>query len=152
MDGAGSLVLDASVAAKWYLVAGEDHLADAGAVLAGFSSGRLDLVAPDTIFTEVASAITVATLGRQPRLTTPLARLAIDRFLDLPLRIVASRRFLPVAFDLVHQHGCALYDAVYLALAQQLGIPFITADRKPYQRIGHLPDVVWLGDYTGADQ
>ncbi len=47
---------------------------------------------------------------------------------------------------LAHQHGCAFCDALYLALAQRLGIPFITADRRLHQRIGHLPDVVWLAD------
>lgn len=83
MDGTGSLVLDASVAAKWYLVAGEDHVEEAADLLAAFSAGRLDLVAPDSIFSEVASAITVATLGRQPRITQQLGRLAVERFLNL---------------------------------------------------------------------
>lgn len=152
MDGTGSLVLDASVAAKWYLVAGEDHVEEAADLLAAFSAGRLDLVAPDSIFSEVASAITVATLGRQPRITQQLGRLAVERFLNLDLRTVPSKELVPAAFDLVHLHGCALYDAIYLALAHWSGISFITADRKLHQRIGHLSSVVWLGDYTGADQ
>jgi len=152
LAGDGSFVLDASVAVKWYLVAGEDQLEEAAQVLAAYSGGRLDLVAPDAIFSEVVSAITVATLGRQPRITRQLGRLAIVRFLDLELRTLPGKDFLPAAFDLVHQYGCALYDAIYLALAQRLGIAFITADGKLYQRIGHLPEVVWLGDYTGADR
>lgn len=33
-------------------------------------------------------------------------------------------------------------------MAKRLGIPLITADRRLYQRIGHFPDVLWLGDYA----
>ena len=54
---------------------------------------------------------------------------------------------IPAAYRLVHEHGCALYDGLCLALAQLLGIPFITADRKLYRRVGHLPEVIWLADY-----
>jgi len=48
-------------------------------------------------------------------------------------------------------HGCALYDALYLALSQRLAIPFITADGKLYRMIRHLPYVVWIGDYSPGE-
>lgn len=141
------LVVDASVAVKWYLPEGEDDLDAARLVLDRFSAGDLGLVAPDLLVYEVASAVTVATIGRQPRLSRALGDLAIDRFLGLGLRTANGAGLLPAAFALVHRHGCALYDASYLALAQRLGIPFLTADRKLHRRIGHLPEVVWLADY-----
>lgn len=141
------LVVDASVAVKWYLPEGEDDLDAARLVLDRFSAGALDLVAPDLLLYEVASAVTVATIGRHPRLTAALGDLAIDRFLGLELRIAEAAGLLPAAYALVHRHGCALYDASYLALAQRLGIRFITADRKLHRRIGDLPEVLWLADY-----
>lgn len=49
-----------------------------------------------------------------------------------------------------HRYGCALYDALYLALAQQLGLPFVTADAKLYRLIRARPEVVWIGDYPPA--
>jgi len=52
------------------------------------------------------------------------------------------------AYPLVHQYDCALYDALYLALAQQLALPFVTADRRLYERIRHLSYAVWIGDYS----
>ena len=147
MAGFGSLVVDASVAAKWHLPDEED--ADtANAVLAHFDRGGLDLLAPDLVRHEVVSAITVATLGRAPRLSIVEGEAAIADFLALGIDVRPSAGFLPAAFSLVHQHGCALYDAVYLAMAQHLSIDFIMADRKLYQRIGHLAEVVWLGDWT----
>lgn len=141
------LVVDASVAVKWYLSEAEDDLDAARLVLDRFSSGELNLVAPDLLVYEVASAISVATMGRQPRLSRALGDLAIDRFLGLGLRTATGTDLLPAAFALVHRHGCAVYDASYLALAQRLGIRFITADRKLHRRIGDLPEVIWLADY-----
>lgn len=143
---AQAFVVDASVAAKWYLVDEDDRDA-ALAILDGFTTGDLDLVAPDSFRTEVASAITAATLGRQPRLTPDEGRRLIARSLTVSIELVATPQLLEPAFTLVHDHGCAFYDALYLALAQRLGLPFVTADRKFHQRLGHLPDVVWLTDY-----
>lgn len=146
-----SLVVDASVAAKWHLP-DEDDFAIANDLLVQFQRKELALAAPDIFHHEVASAITVATLGRSPRLSVRQGREAIEDHLALEIETHGSASLIAQAFALVHEHGCALYDAIYLALSHQLRIDFITADRKLYQRIGHLPDVVWLGDYTGADQ
>lgn len=47
----------------------------------------------------------------------------------------------------MHQYGCALYDALYLALAQRFRLRLITADRDFYQRVRSLPAVVWIGNH-----
>jgi len=140
------LVVDASVAAKWYLVDEEDR-SFAIALLDGAASGTVDLVAPDLILAEVPSAIIAATLGRRPRLTPTDARRAVADFLNAPIDSIATLDLIPDAVDLVYQHGCAFYDALYLALAVRLSIPFVTADRRFYQRTAQLPEVVWLADY-----
>jgi predicted nucleic acid-binding protein len=45
------------------------------------------------------------------------------------------------------QTGIALYDAVYLSLAENLGLQYVTADRKLFDRISsRYPFVHWLGD------
>jgi len=46
-----------------------------------------------------------------------------------------------------HPNDCAIYDALYLALAQRLGSPFITADYKLYRSVRHLPEVIWIAQY-----
>ena len=140
----GALVVDASVAAKWHLP-DEDHADTADAILQRFVRGELLLWAPDYIRYEVPAAITVATQGRSPRLLPEAGRQAIEKFLDLGLSTTDSRRLVLDAYPLVHQFGCALYDALYLALAQRLGIPFITADRRLYQRIGQLASPAFCG-------
>jgi predicted nucleic acid-binding protein len=144
---ADALVVDASVVAKWHLP-DEDDVAIARGLLVRFAAGELVLVAPDVIRHEVASAITVATLGRNPRLTVQAGEDAIADFLATGIRTVADDALSRHAYQLVHQHGCAFYDALYLALAERLHIPFVTADGRLHQRIGHLPDVIWLGNYV----
>jgi predicted nucleic acid-binding protein len=52
------------------------------------------------------------------------------------------------AYPLVQQYGCSFY----VALALDLKLPLITADRKLYERIKELPDIIWLGDYQPAEK
>lgn len=141
-----ALVVDASVAAKWHLQ-DEEYAAEALALLTRYVNGEIELVAPDQIRYEVPSTITVATLGRSPRLTRSVAEAAIAQFLALGLTTVNTDALIQAAFPLVHHHTIAFYDALYLALSHALTIPFITADRKLYQRLTAQPQVIWIGDY-----
>ncbi|MBI4494623.1 MAG: type II toxin-antitoxin system VapC family toxin [Chloroflexi bacterium] len=146
-DLARAVVVDASVAAKWHL-ADEEGADRALLLLDRFAFGQTALVAPGQIRYEVPSAITVATLGRAPRLTTTQGKQAVEKFLALRLQTFSDEDLILAAYSLVHQHRCAFYDALYLALAQRLDIPFVTADAKLYRAIGHLPHVLWIGDYS----
>jgi predicted nucleic acid-binding protein len=140
------IVVDASVAAKW-LLSGEEHTDQARLLLRRFAQGETQLTVPSHVRYEVPSAIIAATLGRAPRLSPDQAREAIEEFLSLPLQSIDSNELILSAVPLVHQFACAFYDALYLALAQRLHAPLITADRKFYQRIHQLTDIIWLGDY-----
>ena len=143
-------MVDASVAVKWNL-GDEEHAHKAILLLTRFARGQTDLFAPDYIRYEVPSAITVATQGRGARITQVQGKEAIEEFLNLGVRTVDSDELILAAYPLVQRYGCALYDALYLALAQRLDLPFITADLKLYRRIRHLPGIVWIGDYAPAD-
>lgn len=143
------MVVDASVAIKWHLV-DEDHVEAAASLFGQFLQGTVELVAPAHIRYEVPSAIIVATSSKPPRLTVQQGREAIEQFLGLDLRTVNTNELILAAFPLVRQYAVAFYDALYLALAHELGLPFITADNKLYQRIKSLPDVIWIGDYAPA--
>ena len=146
---ANAFVVDASVAAKWHLT-DEEYAVEAATVLQHFGQGQIELLAPAQIRYEVPAAFTVATLGRNPRLTPPDGRAAIQEFLALGIKTIDDDWLILSAYDLSQQYGCALYDGLYLALSQGLGIPFITADRRLYQRIRHLPHAVWITDYSAA--
>lgn len=147
-----ALVVDASVATKWHLK-DEEHEDQALAILELFAGGELELKAPDQIRYEVSSSIAVATRGATPRLTKEQGEDAISEFLELGLDTVSDDALILEAYALVHRYGCALYDALYLALSQRFSVPFVTADRKLYRLLDVLPYVVWVGDYSpgGSD-
>ncbi len=143
---AEAMVVDASVAAKWHLK-DEEFAEQALVLLDQFSEGDITLYAPDQIRYEVPSAITLGTTSREPRLSKELGLKAIEGFLSLGISLDNSDEIILNAYSLVHQYGIAIYDALYLALAQKLSIPFITADFKLYKFVQDLPDVIWIGDY-----
>ncbi|HLZ08883.1 MAG TPA: type II toxin-antitoxin system VapC family toxin [Chloroflexota bacterium] len=143
---ANPVVVDASVAVKW-LLRDEDNTEPARLLLRRFAQGEVQLIVPAHLRYEVSSAIIAATLGRAPRLGKSDAQEIIAEFLSLPLLAINSDELILSAFTHVHQFGCAFYDALYLALAQILPATLITADRKFYQRVRQLPEIVWVGDY-----
>src|SRR5215211_348109 len=104
------LVVDASVATKWYLTDEPD--ADlALALLVRFGRGDVQLVAPRQIRAEVPSAITVATRmtlrGQlQPRRTVEQGARAIADFLALALPTVDDDELVTAAYEVSQQYGC----------------------------------------------
>lgn len=146
---AETAVLDASVAAKWYLT-DEQFVAESQVLLDRFGDGALGLIAPLHIQYEVPNAIMVAARRQPPRLSEAQAWTAIREFLDLGVPTVHDDALVWAATILASQHGCALYDGLYLALSDRLAQPLITADNKLYHLVGHLPNVIWIADYLKA--
>lgn len=116
-------------------------------MLVDLDAGLVELIAPDHIFAEVPAVVTMAALGRTPRLTRPDAEAAISRFLAMRIRSVPSRALALDASALVHSHGCVYYDALYVALAQRLGVRLLVADWRLYRLVRPLPGVTWIGTY-----
>ena len=141
-----AMVVDASVAAKWTLT-DEEYVDQAGALLVHLDQGHIELAAPHLIRCEVASSIIVATQHQPPRLTPERAEDAIAKFLDLDIETFDESDLLLPAYALVRRYGCAVYDAIYLALAQRLGLPFLTADRRFYDKVHQSFDVIWIAQY-----
>jgi predicted nucleic acid-binding protein len=114
------LVVDASVLAT--------ALADDGAD-GDTARGRLrgqDLAAPELIDLEVVSV-----LRRQlsvGKLDTRRARLALDDLLELPVQRVPHRALLRRCWEL--RDNLSVYDAAYVALAETLDVPLVTADAR----------------------
>lgn len=144
-----ALVLDASVAVKWYLQ-DEVYAAEAAHLLDRFVGGETNLVAPDYIRYELVSALGVATMRRPPRLSAAAGRQAIDSFSQLGVPTQDSDGLIQAADPLIHQFEVAFYDALYLAHAQRLDLPLITADAGFYERVRREGHAVWVGDWPEA--
>jgi predicted nucleic acid-binding protein len=125
------LVLDASVAVKWYLN-DEEHTREAALVLAAYTAANVTLLVPDHIRYEVASALRNAV--RVKRLTGEVARRDMSNFLDLHIQSVETDSLIRAAFDYALRYDCALYDGLYLALADMARCPLVQADRHLHLR------------------
>ncbi len=145
-SAARELVLDASVGIKWHLVDEEDSEL-AREVLRAYLVEELDLVAPEHIHYEVFNALTVASRRQRQRQTQEEAVVATDEFLQLAIPTITDDALLRAARHLTYRWGCAFYDGLYLALAERLNRPLITADQKLYNLIASHPLALFMTDY-----
>ncbi len=116
------LVLDASVAAMWFVP--EEHSHSAALLLAP----DYDLVAPDILRMEVASALLKAL--RRKEMAAADAVEALDTLSAAAIRMFPAADHVDTAFQLARRHGGSLYDAIYVALALHLHAPLVTHDAQ----------------------
>ena len=142
-------ILDASVAVKWHL-RDEEFSQHALAVRTGFVEDQIDLLGPTLLSHEVSAALPRATRNpdRRQRITPELALQEARAFQLWNIKTVPSERLAPAAVELASSLGCSYYDAVYLALSQQTGLPFIYADAKLRRNLrDRFPLGLWIEDY-----
>lgn len=134
------LVVDASVALKWYLP--EPHTDAALRLL----DDEVELVVPDLFFAEMGNA-----LWKRWRRQDIDARTVADVLTALrvlPLAVRESRVLLDHAADLGMANGIAVYDALYLAAAAAEDARLVTADRRLHAAVtGPLARrIAWIED------
>src|SRR5689334_4256565 len=119
------LVIDTSVAVKWYV---PESGAEAAVALLTSSDGRL-LISPDLIGPELGNVLWKKV--RRGELDEVEARTIVDAFAKTPpVQIVPSAPYLPAAFEIATRHDRTVYDSLYLALAVARGGHYITADDR----------------------
>jgi predicted nucleic acid-binding protein len=116
------VVVDASVAAKWFLPE-----PDAPAALRLLDGGH-PLAAPDLICSEVGNV--AWKLHARSVLNAGEASEMIEHFLSMPLEIHDSVSLLSPALDIAIVTNRPIYDSLYLALAVELGGTVVTADQR----------------------
>lgn len=125
------IVVDASVAVKWFILE-----ADSDKATALLRSGQ-KLMAPEIIRVEVAAAL--SRLFRTGQMPAPTVQTLLEDWREaLAQRAVSLTAILAdfdmavkLAMDLKHP----LQDCLYLALAKRLNAPFLTADKKFFEKI-----------------
>jgi predicted nucleic acid-binding protein len=137
-------VLDASVAAKWFLPAAGETLTDeALQLLRRYTNSQLRFVVPDLFWAEFANILWKAV--RQGRLTKASAATAIAVMTDRNLPTVSSVTLVEQAFTIATAFDRTVYDSLYVALAVNSQAQLVTADERLAQALAaHLP-VKWLG-------
>ena len=134
-----AIVVDASVAIKWFLP--EIHAEAARRVLAA----RRDLLAPDLIWAEVGNALWKQV--HRAQLATETARGILQDFERFPLRTFQAKTLLEPAGELAVRFRLTVYDSLYLALAVGHRCSLVTADLVLCRSLSGTPlasSVTWV--------
>ncbi|MFM7134040.1 MAG: PIN domain-containing protein [Planctomycetota bacterium] len=135
-------VLDASVAARWFIPEQATETTEMLLELVRREEEdpltRSPFVVPEVFFAEVMSAVTKQCRGAHvlascasviadlPMNRVPWAQIPVDRYLEMVGRRVGA------------------YDAIYAAIALEAGLPLITADTGLARALGEPPWVVLI--------
>ena len=135
------LVVDASVAAKWFL--DEVHSNESRRLL----GPGYELHAPDFILLELDNVFCQRT--RRGDLAEQDAESARALLQAAPLQLHAFLGLRDVAYQIACQLGRSVYDSLYAALAQSLRCRMATADRRFRNALGghEMADLLlWVED------
>jgi predicted nucleic acid-binding protein len=137
-------VLDASVAAKWFLPsAGEPLAGEALQVLRDYAGGRLHFLVPDLFWPEFGNILWKAV--RCGRMTPDSAEKAITAVQELNLPTTPSSSVLKDAFAIATAYDRTVYDATYVALAVTSNAPLLTANERLANALAARLPIRWLG-------
>lgn len=131
------VVIDTSVAFKWFVAYGETGLDEAAGLLRSHQVGEIALIAPSIIVVELANTL---------RYLTPTAEDALDFIDDFNC---AGVRLFDTTVELVRkaaarasESGMSVYDALFLTLAEQRRCMLASADRKAFGDIGTSVEIL----------
>lgn len=134
-------VVDASVAAKWFLE--EDFSAEAARLL----HPAHYLHAPEFLYLELDHVLCKRI--RRGELTAEEAEEIRAMLSFFPVQSHPTSLLQDPAFALASSIGRGIYDCLYLILARFLGIRMVTADRRLYDALAQEPlarHLYWIGD------
>lgn len=120
------LLLDTSVLMAWFHTEGEKNVEEARALQRAHVTGALKVYVLDLAIYELGNVLVRA-------LRWPAAHVAdqIDDLLVIcgaPITLTSS--WARQAAGLAEQHGLTFYDAAWAAVAQDLDLPLVSADRQ----------------------
>lgn len=136
-------MLDASVALKW--MATEAHSAEATRLL----ELGTEFFAPAHWRAEAATALWARAAVRSG-MSEAEAIARIGWLAELEVTETAPAALLPDAAALAFELHATPYDTLYLALAERVRVPLVTADRKLFDKSSAVPRLAtlirWVGD------
>jgi predicted nucleic acid-binding protein len=139
-----TIVLDASIAAKWFLPAnGETLVEEANALLDQYVKGEVWLIVPDLFWPEIGNILWKAACRN--RCTKESAEKAISSLATRKLPTISSEQLLPEALAIATAFDRTVYDSVYVALAITAKSQLVTADERLANALAARLPVKWLG-------
>ena len=115
---------------KWFIAWGESGLDEATALLRAHRDGELTLLAPSSATVEIANTLRYIGIDASdaPGFLEDLSRASIVYLAGTEARVGA-------AISCAFANRISVYDAMFLALAQELDCPLVTADRRAFASI-----------------
>jgi predicted nucleic acid-binding protein len=130
------IVLDASVVLKWIL--GDEEKGEKAKLYRdSHVSGEEIVAVHDLFFYEIANVLTTKT-----KLSTGdiVEAFSLIWNFDFDIFNFGLEEFL-AGITLSRRYRITLYDAAYISLAKRLKCPFVTADKRLYERIKELKEI-----------
>jgi predicted nucleic acid-binding protein len=141
-----TVVLDASVAAKWFLpLADETLLQEALDLLGRYTKGEVRFIVPDLFWPEFGNILWKAM--RQGRCSRGSAESALADLLNRKLPTFQSLELLDHAFAIAAQFDRTVNDGVYVALAIAKKAHVVTADERLANALAAYLPVNCLGAF-----
>ncbi len=134
-EAPGYLVVDTSVAVKWYLT--EDLEDEALAVLDAGERGDVVLLAPDTVEPEFWNVLWQR--HRRSELSLEEVLDYWDAFEESPLLMGEVLPLMPLATEIAARSGCIVYDALFVALAETEDTVVVTVDGRLLKALAGTP-------------
>ena len=134
-------VIDASVAAKWVIA--EEHSNRAATLL-----DCEQLHAPDHWLAETVNAVWARVFRGELDADDAAERAQV--LTRAPIIGATLPGLMPRAFEIATARSVTIYDSLYVALAEKLGLPLVTADRKLVRAMAaggtDVVRVLWVGE------
>jgi predicted nucleic acid-binding protein len=137
-SGPGLLVVDASVAAKWYVT--EELSEEAVRLLEAGVRGEVSLIAPSLLLPELGNVLWHR--HRRGDISRERVREAWAALEAAPLSFIEIGSLMPTALEVALACGCTAYDGLYVALAEARrgeDAALLTADHKLVTRLAGTP-------------
>ena len=146
MGVSGSVVVDASLAIKWFVE--EDDSDKAQALLQSWVAQDVTRIAPFLMPFEVANALHQRVLRGELDIND--SALMLTQLLDSRLELHHPPSLHVRALQLASQlRQGAVYDAHYLALAERFDCELWTADQRFYRAASQsIGNVRWIGEFS----
>jgi predicted nucleic acid-binding protein len=140
-------VLDASVAAKWFLPSNHEPLAaEAHDLLREYSLGNCHLIVPELFWCEVGNILWMAV--RKGQVSRGSAESALKALEALAIHTLPCLPLLGNAMAIALAYDRSVYDSTYVALAAESHVPLLTADERLVNALSSRFPIRWLGALT----
>lgn len=137
-----SIIVDTSVATKWYSGKDEEELDRADKLRELIVEEKYFLICPRIITLELVNV-----LKSSKRMSQKDCLDSVNSLIKLCAELVELPKP-DLVIDLMYGHNLASYDAAFVALAESLDIPLFTADYKHHKK-SISKNIIWLKEWKG---